>query len=130
LLDLLSDEGVAPDALPNVVEPGTFISKLSNDAITTYGLNKVTHSLSHILTHTLTYSLISQDCALVGGTTDSIAAFLASNVNQVGQGVSSLGSTLAIKMLSSKYVSDPSLGIYSHRLGTSLTYSFTHSLTH
>ena len=62
MIDLLHEEGVTPDALPNVVEPGTFVSKLSNDAIATYGLNKVTHpltySLTHLLTHSLTHSFI------------------------------------------------------------------------
>ena len=51
------------------------------------------------------------------GTTDSIAAFIASGANRSGQAVSSLGSTLAIKALSDRYVCDSSRGIYSHRLG-------------
>ena len=51
------------------------------------------------------------------GTTDSIAAFLASGANTPGQAVTSLGSTLVIKLLSDKPVEDSSRGIYSHRLG-------------
>jgi len=54
---------------------------------------------------------------VVGGTTDSIAAFLASGAAEIGDAVTSLGSTLAIKLLSSTAVSDASRGIYSHRLG-------------
>lgn len=54
----------------------------------------------------------------MAGTTDSIAAFLASGACQAGQAVTSLGSTLAIKMLSTVPVEDNSRGIYSHRLGT------------
>ncbi|MEN0088237.1 MAG: FGGY-family carbohydrate kinase, partial [Pseudomonadota bacterium] len=50
------------------------------------------------------------------GTTDSIAAFLATDANQAGDAVVSLGSTLAIKMLSDVRVDDPARGIYSHRL--------------
>jgi len=38
-------------------------------------------------------------------------------VDTVGQGVTSLGSTVAIKLLSEKPVEDSSRGIYSHRLG-------------
>ena len=50
------------------------------------------------------------------GTTDSIAAFLASGASKLGQAVTSLGSTLAIKALSDTPVQDSSRGIYSHRL--------------
>jgi sugar (pentulose or hexulose) kinase len=53
---------------------------------------------------------------VVAGTTDSNAAFLASGASQVGEGVTSLGTTLAIKLLSDQPVSDPSRGIYSHRI--------------
>lgn len=51
------------------------------------------------------------------GTTDSIAAFLASAPIKEGIAVTSLGSTLAIKLLSSKRIDDPSVGLYSHKLG-------------
>jgi sugar (pentulose or hexulose) kinase len=53
----------------------------------------------------------------VGGTTDSIAAFIAARASKPGQAVSSLGSTLAIKLLSTSPVDDASFGVYSHRLG-------------
>ncbi len=58
----------------------------------------------------------SPDVRVIAGTTDSNAAFLASGASQVGEGVTSLGTTLAIKLLSDKPVSDPSRGIYSHRI--------------
>ena len=54
----------------------------------------------------------------MAGTTDSIAAFLASGASKAGQAVTSLGSTLAIKMLSTTPVEDNKRGIYSHRLGS------------
>lgn len=57
------------------------------------------------------------DCLVCGGTTDSIAAFVAAGVSEPGQAVSSLGSTLAIKLLSRTRVDDAAYGIYSHRLG-------------
>jgi len=66
---------------------------------------------SHYHKRTLSNNLIS-----LAGTTDSIAAFVASGAQQLGQAVSSLGSTLAIKALSSRPVQDSSRGIYSHRL--------------
>ncbi len=54
---------------------------------------------------------------VVAGTTDSNAAFLASGASRIGDGVTSLGTTLAIKLLSNTPVVDPSRGIYSHRIG-------------
>jgi len=70
----------------------------------------------------LSYSLLRSlafppYCSVVGGTTDSIAAFLASGLTEPGQAVTSLGSTLAIKMVSRRAVEDSGRGVYSHRLG-------------
>lgn len=50
------------------------------------------------------------------GTTDSIAAFLATGANKIGDGVTSLGSTLAIKLLSPIPLFAPEQGVYSHKL--------------
>ncbi|PAX57085.1 FGGY-family carbohydrate kinase [Brunnivagina elsteri] len=55
------------------------------------------------------------DCLICAGTTDSIAAFLASGAKTPGEAVTSLGSTLAVKLLSRTYVEDSRYGIYSHR---------------
>ncbi|NJL62027.1 MAG: FGGY-family carbohydrate kinase [Methylacidiphilales bacterium] len=55
------------------------------------------------------------DCLICAGTTDSIAAFLASGAKTPGEAVTSLGSTLAVKLLSRTYVEDTRYGIYSHR---------------
>lgn len=60
------------------------------------------------------------DCWVYAGTTDSIAAFLASGAIGPGQAVTSLGSTLVLKLLSDRPVSDSQSGIYSHYLGRSL----------
>jgi sugar (pentulose or hexulose) kinase len=57
------------------------------------------------------------NCTVCAGTTDSIAAFLASGAQQPGEAVTSLGSTLAIKLLSQQRVDASRYGIYSHRLG-------------
>ncbi len=57
------------------------------------------------------------DCQVRAGTTDSIAAFLASGASTPGEAVTSLGSTLAIKLLSDRRVDESRYGIYSHRLG-------------
>lgn len=57
------------------------------------------------------------ECWVCAGTTDSIAAFLASGVQAPGEAVTSLGSTLVLKLLSTNRVDDAQYGIYSHRLG-------------
>lgn len=59
----------------------------------------------------------ARDLKLVAGTTDSVAAFLASGATEIGEAVTSLGTTLAIKLLSDVRVDDAARGIYSHRLG-------------
>ncbi|MEA5487257.1 MULTISPECIES: FGGY-family carbohydrate kinase [Pseudanabaena] len=58
------------------------------------------------------------DCAIGAGTTDSNAAFLASvgtATPAIGTAVTSLGSTMVLKVLSDRPINDPSYGIYSHR---------------
>ena len=56
-------------------------------------------------------------CFVCTGTTDSIAAFLSSGANVPGEAVTSLGSTLVLKLLSRTRVEESRYGIYSHRLG-------------
>lgn len=85
------------ELLPRVLAPGTVIAPLKDD-------------LSQRLE-------ISPDCVVCTGTTDSIAAFLASEANQPGEAVTSLGSTLVLKLLSETYVENLATGVYSHRLG-------------
>jgi D-ribulokinase len=54
---------------------------------------------------------------VVAGTTDSVAAFLAAGASKVGHGVTVLGSTLVLKLLSDKQIASRANGVYSHRLG-------------
>jgi D-ribulokinase len=60
---------------------------------------------------------LSPDCLVRTGTTDSIAAFLASGASLPGEAVTSLGSTLVLKLLSKTKINNSNYGIYSHRLG-------------
>ncbi|MEL6578268.1 MAG: FGGY-family carbohydrate kinase [Cyanobacteria bacterium J06621_12] len=60
---------------------------------------------------------LPDNCIIKTGTTDSIAAFLASGASQPGEAVTSLGSTLVLKLLSRTKVTAAEFGIYSHRLG-------------
>ncbi|MEN8133157.1 MAG: FGGY-family carbohydrate kinase [Pseudomonadota bacterium] len=54
---------------------------------------------------------------IVTGTTDSIAALLATGARAPADAVTSLGSTLVLKVISTRPVFAPEYGIYSHRLG-------------
>ncbi|QUS60350.1 FGGY-family carbohydrate kinase [Synechocystis sp. PCC 7338] len=83
--------------LPPVVAPGKAISCLSSSIANAEKFPK--------------------NCLVCAGTTDSIAAFLASGATQPGEAVTSLGSTLVLKLLSAKPVTDLASGVYSHRLG-------------
>ena len=60
---------------------------------------------------------LSKDIKIVSGTTDGCAAFLATGASEIGDGVTSLGSTLVVKILSNQPVFAPEYGIYSHRIG-------------
>ena len=60
---------------------------------------------------------LPNDCAVKAGTTDSIASFLASGASKPGEAVTSLGSTLVLKLLSRTKITASDCGIYSHRLG-------------
>ncbi|KAJ1440953.1 Carbohydrate kinase, FGGY [Sesbania bispinosa] len=82
--------------LPSVVAPGTPIACLKEEVTNKFGFQK--------------------DCVVCSGTTDSIAAFLAARATQPGKAVTSLGSTLAIKLLSNTRIEDSRFGVYSHRL--------------
>ena len=85
------------DLLPNITAPGTAIAPL---------LPNVARQLQ-----------LPKNCWVCSGTTDSIAAFLASGASQPGDAVTSLGSTLVLKLLSKTPVTDLASGVYSHRLG-------------
>jgi sugar (pentulose or hexulose) kinase len=87
----------APPKLPQVLAPGTPIGTVTPEIANRLGL--------------------SPSCIICAGTTDSIAAFLASGANTPGEAVTSLGSTLVLKLLSQTPVSATRYGIYSHRLG-------------
>ena len=63
------------------------------------------------------YLGLNPACVVRAGTTDSIAAFLAAGANQSGQAVTSLGSTLVLKVLSDTRVESVEHGVYSHWFG-------------
>ncbi len=63
------------------------------------------------------YLGVNPGCMVHAGTTDSIAAFLAAGVSQSGDAVTSLGSTLVLKLLSDTRVESTAHGVYSHWFG-------------
>lgn len=86
-----------PSFLPKVVAPGAVIGELSNTLCQKFKLNAVPK--------------------IVAGTTDSIAGLLATGAHKVGDAVTSLGSTLVVKLISNTPIFIPEQGVYSHRLG-------------
>ncbi len=82
--------------LPNAYPPGKRVAKISAAVAKQTGLPETTQ--------------------LHAGTTDSIAAFLASGASQPGDAVTSLGSTLVLKLCTRRPVVSNIHGIYSHRL--------------
>jgi len=83
--------------LPKVVPPGTPVAAIQNGLFKELNLNP--------------------QCQVISGTTDSIAAFIATGASRPGDAVTSLGSTLVLKVISDTPISAPEYGIYSHRLG-------------
>ncbi len=83
--------------LPEVHRPGTAIAAVTPDLAHRWGLPVNT--------------------VVAAGTTDSMAALWASGATEEGDGVTSLGSTLALKLISDHPVSDAASGVYSHRFG-------------
>lgn len=88
---------IDPDILPKVVPTGTNIGQLSDSLCQRFKL-KTTPSL-------------------IAGTTDSIAALIATGCTEEGDAVTSLGSTLVIKLISKQPIFLAKQGLYSHRLG-------------
>jgi len=84
--------------LPRVVAPGAVLGPLSPALAEHFGLNP--------------------SCIVRAGTTDSIAAFIAAGASEPGAAVTSLGTTLVLKLLSTRRVEAARYGVYSHRYGS------------
>jgi D-ribulokinase len=82
---------------PQILTPGTVIGRVTPENCNRFDL--------------------PNSCLVRAGTTDSIAAFLASGASQPGKAVTSLGSTLVLKLLTQTKITASNYGIYSHRLG-------------
>ena len=92
----ITDSLVDKATLPEVFRPGEITGNLNSEIAKELNL--------------------SDKCLIISGTTDSIASFLAHEVKEEGEAVTSLGSTLAIKLFSKKPIYNSKYGIYSHRI--------------
>ena len=95
--DWLDQLDINLELLPEVLTPGET-------------LGEITHSAAH-------ETGLPEGTRVVAGTTDSIAAFIATGADQPGDAVTSLGSTLVIKVITDKPISAPEYGVYSHKYG-------------
>lgn len=93
----LNSLGIDESLLPRVVAPATPISPLRSELADRWGLGSNT--------------------LVCAGTTDSTAAFIASGASRPGEAVTSLGSTLVLKVIAERPVFAPEFGVYSQPLG-------------
>ncbi|WP_457583853.1 FGGY-family carbohydrate kinase [Ensifer canadensis] len=89
--------GARSDLLPEVLPAGAPVATISAAAAEAFGL--------------------APDVIVVAGTTDGCASFLATGADRPGDGVSALGTTLTVKVLSDRPLFAPEYGLYSHRIG-------------
>ena len=96
--DWIATTGVEPGRhLPTVVPAGAVIGQVSAAAANRFG--------------------VSTRTVVVAGATDGCAAFLATGAGKPGDAVTSLGSTLVLKLASERPLFAPEYGLYSHRIG-------------
>lgn len=94
----LHSTGLRTEWLPQVVAPGTRIGTLTLQAALELGLPPATQ--------------------IIAGTSDSTAAIIATGAHAAGDAITSLGSTLVVKVISEQPVFTPEYGVYSQPLGT------------
>jgi sugar (pentulose or hexulose) kinase len=93
--DIMSTLDIPVDVLPSVVRPGTVLGEVCAAAASVTGLPAGT--------------------PVVAGMTDGCAAQLAAGALEVGEWNSVLGTTLALKGVSTSLPQDPTGAVYSHR---------------
>jgi sugar (pentulose or hexulose) kinase len=93
----IAESGLDPELLPQVVPTGTDLGTIRAELAVQFGFKP--------------------DLRIVSGTTDGCAAFLASGAYDLGDAVTSLGTTLTLKQVCSTPIANARFGIYSHRLG-------------
>ncbi len=94
--DWIGATGFDPALLPETVEPGISVGTITRHAATAFGL--------------------PAGVPIIAGTTDGCASFLATGAAFAGDGVTVIGTTLTLKILSDTPIFAPEYGIYSHRI--------------
>ncbi|WP_315784607.1 MULTISPECIES: FGGY-family carbohydrate kinase [unclassified Bradyrhizobium] len=89
--------GVPRDVLPSILVPGTPFADIDPAIARSLGLSPSTR--------------------IVAGTTDGVAAFIATGADTPGDAVTSLGTTLVVKLVATQPIFAADQGVYSHRLG-------------
>jgi sugar (pentulose or hexulose) kinase len=82
--------GIERRLLPEVSEPGSPLGRVASGLL--------------------------EGALVIAGTTDGCASFLATGADRPGDGVTALGTTLTLKLLSATPLFAPQFGIYSHKL--------------
>jgi len=93
----LTQLGINKNQLPKVSNPGTRLYPLDKKIIQQFDFN--------------------EQVQIISGTTDSTAALLATGANKVGDAVTSLGSTLVVKVISDNPIFSSKDGVYSQPYG-------------
>ena len=93
----IAKSGIKLELLPQVLPAGARMGPLSQAAASRFGL--------------------AESVSVMAGTTDGCASFLATGASRPGEGVTALGSTLTVKILSREPLFAPEYGLYSHRIG-------------
>src|SRR5262245_30762452 len=88
---------VPREFLPKVVVPGASFAEINPSVARTLGL--------------------PSSSRIAAGTTDGVAAFIATRADRLGDAVTSLGTTLVVKLLAARPIFAANQGVYSHRLG-------------
>jgi sugar (pentulose or hexulose) kinase len=95
--DWLGRTALRRDLLPEIVAAGMMTGRVTRAAARRFGL--------------------PEGALTVAGATDGCASFLATGARAPGDGVSALGTTLTLKLLSHAPIFAPEFGVYSHRIG-------------
>ncbi|MBR0751005.1 FGGY-family carbohydrate kinase [Bradyrhizobium jicamae] len=93
----LDQLGVPRALLPEIKIPGTPFADIDRNVAQMLGL--------------------SPRAKIAAGTTDGVAAFIATRADTPGDAVTSLGTTLVVKLLATQPIFAANQGVYSHRLG-------------
>ena len=96
IITLLNESNIPTEILPNVVAPGSQIACIMPELAKRFNLPAKTQ--------------------IVAGTTDSTASFIATGASKKGEAVTSLGSTLVLKVISDEPIFSHAYGVYSQPL--------------